>query len=342
MQSKSDAQLLREYAEGSTEAAFTELVNRYTNLVYSAAARQVESPDLAAEVAQSVFVSLAQKARSLSPRLAGDASLAGWLCRSARNLALNLRRNEFRRHTRERQAMEELDSNAETAPDWERLRPVLDEAMSELNEADYDALVMRFYNNQDLRSIGQSLGVADDAAQKRVSRALDKLRAGLSRRGISATAAALSAVLSANAVQSAPAGLAVTISAAATLAGTAVQTSTAIAATKIIAMTTLQKAIIGVAFAAVVGTGVHEARQAAWLRGEVQTLQQQAGAAGRTGRATPGRERGTFQQDRPGAGIAGVVRSAVNRADEIKGAGGPGPGGFPRVGPVEIHARPAK
>src|SRR6266481_5439685 len=141
MQSKSDAQLLREYAEHGTEAAFAEIVTRHTNLVYSAALRQVDSPDLAAEVAQSVFIGLARAARLLSRRLAENASLAGWLCRSARNLSLNLRRDEFRRHSRERLAMEELDPNSQNAPDWECLRPVLDDAMSELDETDYDAVV---------------------------------------------------------------------------------------------------------------------------------------------------------------------------------------------------------
>src|SRR5437899_3459451 len=119
MHTQADAQLLREYAEHGTEAAFTELVTRHTNLVYSAALRQVESPDIAAEVAQSVFIGLARGAGLLVARLAEDASLAGWLCRSARNLSLNFRRDEFRRHSRERLAMEDLDLNSETAPDWE-------------------------------------------------------------------------------------------------------------------------------------------------------------------------------------------------------------------------------
>src|SRR5213083_1624257 len=166
MQPKSDAQLLREYAENGAETAFAEIVARHTNLVYSAALRQVDAPDIAAEVAQSVFIGLARGARSLSRKLAENASLAGWLCRSARNISLNLRRNEFRQHNRERQAMEPPDPNAEAAPEWEQLRPVLDSAMSELSEADYDALVMRFFNNRDLRSIGQALGVSDDTAQK--------------------------------------------------------------------------------------------------------------------------------------------------------------------------------
>src|SRR6266536_435854 len=232
MQPKSDAQLLREYAEHGAETAFAEIVTRHTNLVYSAALRQVDSPDIAAEVAQGAFIGLARVALSLSRKLAESASLAGWLCRSARNISLNLRRDEFRRHSRERQAMETLDSTPDATPAWERLRPVLDEAMSELSEPDYDALLMRFFKNQDLRSVGLALGVSDGAAQKRVSRALEKLRDLLSQRGIRTSATALSIILSANAVQAAPVGLAVTISSAAALAGSAAQTSTAIAATK--------------------------------------------------------------------------------------------------------------
>src|SRR5438067_1220656 len=103
MQSRSDAQLLKEYAANGSEGAFTELVRRHTNLVYSAAARQVD-PNMAAEVAQSVFIGLAQGAQGLAGRLAEDASIAGWLCRSARNISLNMRRNEFRKHLRERQS----------------------------------------------------------------------------------------------------------------------------------------------------------------------------------------------------------------------------------------------
>jgi hypothetical protein len=103
--------------------------------------------------------------------------------------------------------------------------------------------------------------VTDDTAQKRVSRALDKLRESLSRRGINSTAAALSIVLSANAVQTAPAGLAVTISAAAALAGSGVTSPTMIAAAKAISMTTIQKALITAAAAAAIGAGIYEAVQ---------------------------------------------------------------------------------
>lgn len=274
MQPTSDAQLLRDYAQHHADAAFTELVQRHTNLVYSAAVRQVDSPDVAAEIAQNVFIGLARSARNLSPKLSPDASLAGWLCRSARNLSLNHRRDEFRRLTRERHAMEQL-TISDDAPNWEHLRCVLDDAMAELTETDYDALVLRFYQNQDLRTVGATIGVSDDTAQKRVARALDKLRELLSQRGIRTTAGALGIVISANAVQAAPLGLAVSISAAA-LTGTAVTTTTVIAATtKTIAMTTLQKTLVSATVAVLAGVGIYEARQTALLREQVQTFQQQ-------------------------------------------------------------------
>jgi RNA polymerase sigma factor (sigma-70 family) len=265
MQPKSDAQLLREYAENGADAAFTELVQRHTNLVYSAALRQVESPAVAAEMAQNAFIGLAQGAKGLVPRLAAEAALGGWLCRSVRNLSLNHRRDEFRRQTRERQAMEALISIPEGEPDWDRLRRVLDDAMSELSEADYDALVMRFFQKQDFRAVGAAMGISDDTAQKRVSRALDKLRELLSQRGIRATTAALSIAISA------------TISAAA-LTGTAVSSATVVAtATKTLAMTTLQKTLVTVTVATLAGAGLYEARQAGQLRNQVRTLQQQQG-----------------------------------------------------------------
>jgi RNA polymerase sigma factor (sigma-70 family) len=274
MQSKSDAQLLREYAEQGVEPAFTEIVARYTNLVYSVAARHTESPDMAAEVTQRAFIGLARVARTLAPKLAAEASLAGWLYRSARNAALNLRRDQLRQHSRERHVMQQLDPTSDAAPDWWRLRPVLDDAMSELGESDHDALVMRFFNNQDLRAVGRALGMSDDAAQKRVSRALDKLRQRLLRRGIHSTAAALSVVLSANALQNAPAGLSATISGVLTIVG-GKDCVPALVAAKAITMTTLQKSLIGLAAAAALGVGTYEVRHNSYLRNQMETLRQQ-------------------------------------------------------------------
>src|SRR6185369_7508036 len=117
MQAKSDAELLVEYANLGREAAFAELVQRHTNLVYSSALRQAVSAASAAEVTQQVFISLAGEARLLAGRVEPHASLAGWLCRIARNLCLNHRRDEFRRNRRERQAMQQFTANPEPAAD---------------------------------------------------------------------------------------------------------------------------------------------------------------------------------------------------------------------------------
>ena len=115
--------------------------------------------------------------------------------------------------------------------------------------------------------------MSDDAAQKRVSRAVESLRGFFVKRGVTAGASGLAVVISANAVQAAPVGLAAAISTSAILAGTSLAT-TAIA-TKTIAMTVLQKTLITATIAAAVGTGIFEAHRAETMRSQVQTLQRQ-------------------------------------------------------------------
>jgi RNA polymerase sigma factor (sigma-70 family) len=274
MHDTSDARLLRDYSEHGSEAAFRDLVTRHADLVYSAALRQVNSNALACDLAQAVFTDLARKAPVLATGLTPDSSLAGWLCRSTRYAVLNHLRDDRRRITHERQAMEQLLTNTEPAPDWDRIRPLLDEALDDLDDEDREAIVLRYFKNQDYRAVGLALGVSDDTAQKRVSRAVERLRGHFSKRNVTVGAGALAAVISANAIQAAPVGLVATLSATALLAGTAVQTSTLIAATKTIVMTTLQKIAITATLAALTGAGIYEARQVSQLRSQVQTLQQ--------------------------------------------------------------------
>src|SRR5262249_28471544 len=154
------------------DGAFREIVARHADLVYSAALRRVSSPDLTRDVAQSVFTDLARKAGPLAKKLAENSSLVGWFYRSTRFAALKLLRDAGRRAAQERQAMEQLLINSESAADWERVRPLLDEAMDALNDEDREALLLRYFKQMDFRAVGCALGVSDDAAQKRVSRAV--------------------------------------------------------------------------------------------------------------------------------------------------------------------------
>ncbi|HEV2695392.1 MAG TPA: sigma-70 family RNA polymerase sigma factor [Verrucomicrobiae bacterium] len=274
MQDQSDIQLLRAYADSGSDVAFRELVTRHTDFVFSAALRQVESPDLAADLAQGVFTDLARKARPVADKMSAHSSLAGWLHRSTRYAALNHLRDTRRRQSNERQAMEQLLTDTGSTPDWEHIRPVLDEALDSLADEDREALLLRYFKNQDYRAIGLALGTSDDTAQKRVTRAVDRLRDYFSRRNVTIGASGLVVLISANAIQAAPAGLAATITTAA-LASTATASASLVAATKTIVMTTLQKTLIATSLAVVAGAGVYQAHQAHTLRSQVQDLQQQ-------------------------------------------------------------------
>jgi RNA polymerase sigma factor (sigma-70 family) len=271
-----DAQLRpdSDYAEHGHEAAFREIVTRHTDVVYSSALRQVGSPEQARDVAQCVFGDLARKAKPLASELAGNASLLGWLYRSTRFAALRLMRDERRRHARERQVMEHFNPASEESPHWDRVSPVLDEAMADLNDEDREALLLRFFKNHDFRAVGTALGVSDDTAQKRVSRALERLRAHITRRGVTTTAVALTTALSANAITVAPAGLVATLSSTA-LAGIGTIATVTATSAKTIAMTTLQKTLITAAAVSFATFAVLQHQSQSSLRKENQSLRQQ-------------------------------------------------------------------
>jgi RNA polymerase sigma factor (sigma-70 family) len=270
---KTDAQLLHAYVESRSEPAFAELVRRHVDLVHSAAVRMVCDSHLAQDVTQGVFVALAKNAGQLKDRPV----LSGWLHRTAQNIAAQTVRTEVRRRVREQEAaaMNELFADEPDAA-WEQIAPHLDAALGELGEADRDALLLRYFQRKSAHEIAQILGVSDDAAQKRVSRAVERLREFFAERGVTVGAGGLVIVISANAVQAAPVGLAATLSTSA-LAGTTLATTATATALKTIAMTTLQKTLISAALLVAVGAGIYEARQAANLQTQVQTLQQQRG-----------------------------------------------------------------
>ena len=268
--SDTDLQLLARYTRQNAEDAFAELVRRHLDLVFSAALRQVRSPQLAEEVAQSAFTDLARQADRLAP----DTILTAWLYQVTRRTAIDVVRREARRQLREQVACE-LNAMNTPAADWTHIEPLLDEAMHALDETDRAAVLLRYFENKSLREVGQTLGTNEDAARKRVSRAVERLREFFAKRGVTVGASGLVIAISANAVQAAPAGLAITISTAAALAGTTIATTATATATKAIAMTTLQKTIITATIVTAVGTGLYEARQASNLQTQAQMLQQQ-------------------------------------------------------------------
>ncbi len=242
-------QLLLEYAQRGSESAFRTLVTRYLDLVYSVALRRAGGDvHLAQDIAQSVFTDLARKARALPP----DMRLGGWLHRHTCFVASTLLRSERRRRERERQAAEMNSLQAFPDRPWDELGPVLDEAIDQLESPDREVIVLRFFEKRDLREVGVALGISEDAAQKRVSRAVDRLRERVNASGVAVTVTALGAVLVTSAVNAAPAGLASTISSAA-LAAAGVGTGIVAGLLKMLPSAKMQMALaVGLAVIGVV------------------------------------------------------------------------------------------
>ncbi|MGV3755624.1 MAG: sigma-70 family RNA polymerase sigma factor [Verrucomicrobiota bacterium] len=195
------------------------MVSRHVNLVYATALRLAGGDaHRAKDVAQTVFVQLAQNAHKLSR----ESTLGGWLHRTTCNVASKALRTERRRIERETQAMLMNAQSHEGEARMETVAPILDEAINQLGEEDRAAILLRFFEQRDFRAVGLALGSNEDAARMRVNRALEKLQGMLKQKGVAFSTAALGTMLTASVVSSAPAGLSVSIATAALTTATGV------------------------------------------------------------------------------------------------------------------------
>ena len=293
-------QLLAEYRQNGSDAAFRELVTRYLDLVYSTALRLVEGDTHRAEdVTQTVFVDLARKARTLPH----EVRLGGWLHRDTCLVAGHTMRGERRRQSRERQAVEMNVLQNHSGADFSQVAPLLDEAINELGEAERTAILLRFFEQQDFRAVGQALGSSEDAARMRVTRALDKLHKLLSHRGVTLSAAALGTALATEAVTAAPAGLAGSV-AATVLAGAAAGGGITATLVKLTTMTRVKMVVVSAFAVAGLTTFVaiqHQAQDA--LRAQDKSLRQQSEELAR--------------QQAENERLAGLVQAGGSRANTL-------------------------
>lgn len=269
---RTDIELLRHYQDEGREADFAEFVQRHVSLVYSVALRRVHSPQIAEEVAQTVFLDLAQKI----PQLQTDTQVIAWLHQLARRTAIDAHRRETRRTARELEAFA-MNAHEKETSEWNQIKPLLDDSLAGLPEPDRAAVLLRFMEGKSFREIGASIGLSEDAAQKRVARALEKLRGILQRQGVTVGAGALAVVLSSQAIQAAPAALAPAI--AVTVAKTVTVQSLAVAASKTIFMSALKNSVVALALAGTVALVVHEVNSNRDLRQQNADLQQQLAEA---------------------------------------------------------------
>jgi RNA polymerase sigma factor (sigma-70 family) len=194
----SGTELLAEYRARGSQEAFAELLKKYANLVYSVARRRLNNDALVADVAQMVFTRLARAV----PPLKEEGHLVGWLHRTTVHVSIDVLRAESRRKTREENFA--LMENGTQSESWNDLAPQIDEALDRLPDEDRRAILLRFFEKKPLREVGQALGVSEDAAKMRVSRAVGKLRQEVIARGVGCSALGLSALLLENAVSAAP------------------------------------------------------------------------------------------------------------------------------------------
>jgi len=192
MADASDIELMREYAERNSEAAFAELVRRHINLVYSVALRFTGNPVDAEDVTQAVFIIFARKAASLRQRT----TLTGWLYETTRFAARQSLRTKTRQYAREQEAyVQSTLNNSQTDDVWKQLEPLLEEAMARLSEKERTLLALRFFENKSGAETASLLGIHEWAAHKRVNRAVEKLRRFFTKRGIIFPAAVLAAAI---------------------------------------------------------------------------------------------------------------------------------------------------
>ncbi len=195
-----DFQLLQEFHRTRRQELFEQLVARHVRWVHSVALRRVHDGHLAEDVTQAVFLALAQNAGKLGEKTV----LSGWLFGVARYASLAAVRREKRRQIHEKEAAMGAPTASPSNPEWQELSPLLDELVGKLNMPDRQAILLRYYQRQPLAEIAGALGTTEEAARKRVTRALEKLRALFGRRGVVVPSAALATTLLAHAADAAP------------------------------------------------------------------------------------------------------------------------------------------
>ena len=265
-----DRELLQEYASRGSEEAFTTLVSRHIDMVYSVALRHVGNPHNAQEITQAVFIILARKSRALRRKTI----ISGWLFQTARLTAANFLRSETRRTHREQGAYMESNSHEGGDSAWKQIAPFLNDAIASLDEKDRNAIVLRYIKGMSLKEVGAALGWSEDAAKKRVSRAVEKLRIFFGHRSVTVSGAVLTGSIAAHSVVAAPTGLALAVTAAA-LKGTALTASTSILVKGTLKAMAWTKAKIAVA-AGVVALVAVQSYEIASRNKELASLRRQA------------------------------------------------------------------
>lgn len=200
-----DHRRLLDYVETGSEAAFAQLVRAHLSFVYSVCLRELHDRDSAHDAAQTVFLILAQKAKSIRR----GAALTSWLFQTSCLVARDYRRKERTRLLYEEDAFrQKVEKESASANEWQeevwrRIDPHLNRALASLKPGERDAVLLRFFDEMSLREVGDALRISEDSARMRINRALEKMRRALAGAGIVIGVGALSALLTEHAANAA-------------------------------------------------------------------------------------------------------------------------------------------
>ena len=220
MTSLDDTELLSRYCEERSQEAFAELVRRHIDTVFAAAIRQVRDPAMAEDVVQATFIILARKASTLR----SGTVLPAWLLKTVHFVAADALKARSRRRHHEQlagqeryHAMEriadELHCNGPSGPGHplaqvpQEFQDTIDKSLAALGRSSREILVLRFFQDRSFTELARQLGIDEQTARKRVSRAMQRLRDALERSGTRVGADNLGVMLSAVSFLHAPSGL---------------------------------------------------------------------------------------------------------------------------------------
>jgi RNA polymerase sigma factor (sigma-70 family) len=188
-----DGQLLERYAGEPgepAERAFAVLVERHGPMVLRACRSLIRDDELARDAAQATFLVLARRAGSIR----GRETIAPWLYGVARRVALRARSDIARRRRHEQAATRDGRVDVVVEDGREDLVPIIHEELGRLPERYLAPIVLCHLEGLTHEQAAQRLEWPVGTVRSRLARGRDRLRAGLTRRGLAPAGGFLAAL----------------------------------------------------------------------------------------------------------------------------------------------------
>jgi RNA polymerase sigma factor (sigma-70 family) len=177
----SDVELLERFVRGRDEAAFELLVWRHRKMVFDVCRRILRDSHAAEDAFQATFLILARRAGSIGR----GTSLGGWIYKVAYRVALTAHARAARRGREVPLAdLPARDANPAIAAQWHEVRLVIDDEVNRLIDKYRLPFVLCYFEGKTNADAARELGCPVGTIESRLTRARQRLRAGLAQRGV--------------------------------------------------------------------------------------------------------------------------------------------------------------